>query len=82
MIQVATLLVQEGVVLKGVFNNKIVQRFYETRLCRSVFRKVYPPFVWLAKIPIPAASCYETGFVNSCFICSLTFIFAHRIIEH
>jgi len=28
--------------------NKIVQRFYETRLCRSVWRK--------AKIPIPAAS--------------------------
>jgi len=28
--------------------NKIVQRFYQTRLCRSVWRK--------AKIPIPAAS--------------------------
>jgi hypothetical protein len=27
--------------------NKIVRRFYETRLCRSVWRK--------AKIPIPAA---------------------------
>jgi hypothetical protein len=40
--------------------NKIVQRFYETRLCRSVWRKVYPPFVWLAKIPIPAAP--KTGF--------------------
>jgi hypothetical protein len=39
----------------GVKTNKIVQRFYETRLCRSVWRKVYPPFVWLAKIPIPAA---------------------------
>jgi hypothetical protein len=37
-----------------------VQRFYETRLCRSVWRKVYPPFVWLAKIPIPAAP--KTGF--------------------
>jgi hypothetical protein len=35
--------------------NKIVQRFYETRLCRSVWRKVYPPFGWLAKILIPAA---------------------------
>jgi hypothetical protein len=32
--------------------NKIVQRFYETRLCRSVWRK--------AKIPIPAAP--KTGF--------------------
>jgi hypothetical protein len=32
-----------------------VQRFYETRLCRSAWRKVYPPFVWPAKIPIPAA---------------------------
>jgi hypothetical protein len=31
---------------------------------------------------LPSTSCYETGFVNSCFICSLTFIFAHRIIEH
>jgi hypothetical protein len=41
-------------------SNKIVQRFYETRLCRSVWRKVYPPFVWLAKIPIPAAP--KTGF--------------------
>jgi hypothetical protein len=44
----------------GVKTNKIVQRFYETRLCRSVWRKVYPPFVWLAKIPIPAAP--KTGF--------------------
>ena len=32
--------------------NKIVQRFYETRLCRSVWRK--------AKIPIPATP--KTGF--------------------
>jgi hypothetical protein len=37
-----------------------VQRFYQTRLCRSVWRKVYPPFVWLAKIPITAAP--KTGF--------------------
>jgi hypothetical protein len=29
-------------------DDKIVQRFYETRLCRSVWRK--------AKIPIPATS--------------------------
>jgi len=42
------------------FWNKIVQRFYEPRLCRSVWRKVSPPFVWLAKIPIPAAP--KTGF--------------------
>jgi hypothetical protein len=33
----------------GFYNyNKIVQRFYETRFCRSVWRK--------AKIPIPPAS--------------------------
>jgi hypothetical protein len=39
-----------GVTLAGI--NKIVQRFYETRLCRLVWRK--------AKIPIPAAP--KTGF--------------------
>jgi hypothetical protein len=35
-----------------------VQRFYETPeglSSGSNKRKVYPPFVWLAKIPIPAA---------------------------
>jgi hypothetical protein len=37
-----------------------LQRFYQTRLCRSVWRKVYPPFVWLAKIPIPSVP--KTGF--------------------
>jgi hypothetical protein len=45
------------------FPNKIVQRFYETPECLSSGsnkRKVYPPFVWLAKIPIPAAP--KTGF--------------------
>jgi hypothetical protein len=67
-------IIDSSILVISIFLNKIVQRFYETRLCRSVWRK--------AKIPIPAASCYETGFVNSCFICSLKFIFAHRIIEH
>jgi hypothetical protein len=60
-------------------SNKIVQRFYETRLCRSVWRKVYPPFVWLAKIPIPAVP--KTGFplrFNTLLGYFGIFITAHR----
>jgi hypothetical protein len=40
-----------------------VQRFYETPeglSSGSNKRKVYPPFVWMAKIPIPATQ--KTGF--------------------
>ena len=49
--------------------------------CRSVRRKVYPPFVWLAKIPIPSAP--ETGFplrFNKLLGCFGIFTTAHRVV--
>jgi len=51
------------------------------RLCRSVWRKVYPPFVWLAKIPIPAAP--KTGFslrFNTLLGYFGIFTTAHRVV--
>jgi hypothetical protein len=47
-----------GTIHAYAITNKIVQRFYETPeglSSGSNKRKVYQPFVWLAKIPIPAA---------------------------
>ena len=49
--------------------------------CRSVRRKVYPPFVWLAKIPTPSAP--ETGFplrFNKLLGCFGIFTTAHRVV--
>ena len=54
--------------------NKIVQRFYETRLCRSVWRK--------AKIPIPAGP--KIGFqlsFNKLLGYFGIFTTAHRAVE-
>jgi hypothetical protein len=45
-------LIRSSTAVKYYLIDKIVQRFYETRLCRSVWRK--------AKIPIPSAP--KTGF--------------------
>ena len=46
------ILIRSSTAVKYYLIDKIVQRFYETRLCRSFWRK--------AKIPIPAA--LKTGF--------------------